>query len=372
MWSVLVLAAAACDGPALVTAFAEVSPAAAGDRFAELAACDATAARTLAPEAFKRIIAGPGGDAAARVALGLGGAETVRAWIVALEPDDRGPTLARLGDGCDKPEVAAFFVDAERALGDRFYAERWWAALDSCRAQPVQVLLGNALQTRKRDRTLFGGLLDVYARNLGEAALPLLKDLAASETDPAVLIDIVDAIPDAAGVGEATGANPAAVTAATRVLRELAPRLPDKAADGARKAFLALNDEQAADGVASVRFRSVLQPDGGFLYGVVAIESATCKKGDARVEVHHALVRESGDTWPDQLAERTEPGARGVFDLNLAESCKGTGTVNFRYPEQPFKDEPAYKIWLASELAKAQRESALVNLKVYPYDPLSI
>ncbi len=374
MWALFIHAslAAPCDPAPIQAAFADISPTAGGDKYVELVACDAAAAKAFAPEAFKKIIAGTGGDAAAIAAIKVGAGATVLTWVSALEPDDRGPTLARLGDGCAAPEVATFFVDAEKSLGDNFYRGRWWAGLDSCRVEPVQQLLATALSSRRKDRTLFGALLGVYARNLGGKAVPMLTELITGETDPAVVIDIVDAFSDAAGVGDPGGINPAAAEAAAAALRTLAPTLPDKSADQTRKTFLSLNDELEADKQVAVRYRSILQPKGGLLYGVVGVEVAVCKKGDTRVEVHHAQVLDTGHTWPDQVAERTDANARSAFAFELAADCKGTSKITMTYPEAPFKDAAAYTAWLNARLNEVRTANPGVDVKVLPATPISI
>lgn len=375
MWVLLIgsaFAAAPCDAKALQASFTDISPTAAGERFVELAGCDPVAAKAFAPEAFQKVIAGNGGDAAVVAAIKLGAGETVRNWLLGLEPDDRGPTLSKLGDTCETPEVPGFFVESEKALTDRFYSGRWWAALDSCRAPAVQALLNRALTERRKDRTLYGGLLDVYARNLGAKAIPALAAMVKAETDPLVIIDIVDSFPDAAGVGDAAGANPEVVLAAATALKEASPNLPEKAADQARKALLSLNDELAADQLVTVRFKSLLQPDGSLLYGVLGVEVATCKKGDTRIDVHHAMLRDSGHTWPDQLAERAEGGARSAFGFKLGEQCRGTSEVSFQWSETPFKDAAAFNKWLGDQMDRVRVGHPGVDVKVYPAAPLQL
>ncbi len=374
MWALLIHAsfAAACDPKPIEAAFGDISPTAGGDRYVELVACDPVAAAAFAPEAFKKIIAGSGGDAAAVAAIKVGAGGTVLRWVGGLEPDDRGPTLAKLGDACAAPEVPAFFVAAEKSLGDDFYRGRWWAGLDSCRAEPVQELLATAVASRRKDRTLFGGLLGVYARNLGEKAIPMLSELVKAETDTAVTIDIIDAFSDAAGVGDPAGLDAEAAKAADAALRALALTLPDKAADQARKTFLSLNDELEADKQAAVRFRSVLQPQGGLLYGVVGVEVATCKKGDVRVETHHAQLLDTGHTWPDQVMERADDKARTAFAMELAASCKGTSKITLTYSEAPFKDAASYTTWVNARLNEVRTANDGVDVKVLPAPAISI
>jgi hypothetical protein len=78
MWALFVAAAfaAPCDPKPLQAAWADVSPNAAGDRYVELVACDAGAAKAFAPEAFKKVLPGPGGEAAAIAAIKAGAGPT--------------------------------------------------------------------------------------------------------------------------------------------------------------------------------------------------------------------------------------------------------------------------------------------------------
>ena len=142
--------------------------------------------------------------------------------------------------------------------------------------------------------------------------------------------------------------------------------------DAVRAAFLTLGNEPAADNTVAMRYRSVLQAEGGLLYGVVAVEKATCKKGDIRVEIHTAEVNDTGHTWPDQLLERVDPAARAAFDLDLAANCKGTSVISFVVPEAPFKDIAAYKSWSDKAVAEVQKANAPVAAKVYAMDDIGL
>lgn len=358
-------ATAACDEKAIQAQFAETSPASSGKVYAELAACNPATANAQAKEAFKKIIAGENGNAALLAGIKVGANPVVREWIAGIASDERSPTLAWLGNQCAEPTVPAFFVETEKALGQKFYDDRWFAALGSCRVPAVQTMLGAAVDRAHKDRTMFGAVLGTYARNLGKAAMPGMTELLAKETDPLVMIDLLKAFPDAAGVGSPDGASPDAVTIAISSLATVAPNLPEKAADAAREVFRALGDDRAADGLSIVRYRSLRQASGGLLYGVIAVERATCKKGDAKIEAHQAQATDTGHTWPDDLLERVEPNARTIFDLDLAASCKGTSEIKFYVPTEPFKDAAAYKAWSDVTLAQVQKDAAGVSVKVY-------
>ncbi len=352
-----------CDAKALATALTEASPGPSAQAFVDLAACDPAAAKAAAPAAFKRLLAGPTGDAAVLTAIALGQGGPVRDWLDTLEPDDRAGALNHLGEACDKPGVAGFWTDAAAAKGDKFWTSRWYAALDSCRVPAAQALLTAEITAAKNDRPMFAAVLGTYATNAGAAALPTIQGLAQNETDPLVFVDLVQALPAAGGVGDPAGPNNERLTAAIAALNAMAPLLPERAFAEARKAFLALGDEQSADALAALRYKSFLV-DGKLLYGVIAVETATCKKGDTRITLHAAPLQDSGHAWPDELVDRAKPNAEALFEPRLAESCKGTGTVEWIAPDGPFANMAAYNGWVSAEKATLEHDHPGVVVKM--------
>lgn len=364
--------AATCDVKALTKALADAPPNQAGKAFSDLAACDPAAANKAAPAAFEKILAGETGDQAVVSAIAVGAGPTVRAWVNKQEPDDRSRTISKLGEKCDQPGVPGFFLDTQKELGEKFWSERWYRGLDDCRAKEVQELLRARIAQPGGDRTLFFGVVEVFSRNLGKDAIPALKAAVQNEKDPEIATYLVNAFADAAGVGSTKGADPEAVKLAVAAINEVAPLLPPKAVDQARTTLLALGAEADSDRLAVVRFKDVMQGNGGLLYGVVTTEVATCKKGDKRVTIHTAPVNEGGKTWPDQLNERIKDPVTSVMKLNLAESCKGTGTVDNVTPPQPFKDPAAYQAWVDKTVEEIQKQNAGVKIKVIPEEALSL
>ncbi len=364
-------AAGGCDAKALTTALTEASPGPSAQAFVDLATCDKAAATAAAPAAVKRMLAGPTGDAAALVAISLGQGQPVRDWLSSLEADERASTLNHLGEACDKAGVVGFWTDSATALGDKFWSSGWYSALDECRVPAVQALLTTELTTAKSDRAMFSAVLGTYATNAGAASVTTIQALADKETDPLVFIDLVRALPAAGGVGAASGPSPDRITAAKAGLAAMAPRLPERAFPEARKAYLALGDEVAADQLVAIRYKADLT-GGKLLWGIAAVETATCKKGDTRVTVHAAQLWDTGHSWQDELVERAEPNAIKAFMPNvvapatgqLAEGCKGTGKVEWIVSDEPFVNLAAYTGWVAAEKATAERDHVGVPVKL--------
>jgi hypothetical protein len=364
--------AATCDAKALTKALTDALPNQSAKAYADLAACDATAAQKASADAFKKILPGEGGDAAVLTAIGVNAGDVVRAWVNSQEPDDRSRTISKLGEKCAQAGVPAFFLDTQKQLGDKFWSERWYRGLDDCRDPSIQELLKTRIATPGGDRTLFFGIVEVFSRNLGKDAIPALKTSLQAEKDPEISTYLVNAFADAAGVGSANGANPDAVKAAVAAIVELAPTLPEKAVDQARVTLLALGSEADSDKMVAVRHKAVAQANGTLLYGAVSTEAATCKKGDTRVVIHTGQITDSGHTWPDQLAERIKSPLETAWEFELAEQCKGTGTVETATPMTPFKDAAAYQAWVDATIKDIQKKYPDVKIKVEPEEMVKL
>ncbi len=357
---------------AQLTALAEAGPSATGKAFVDLATCDAVAAKVAAPEAFKRVLAGESGDAAALAAIGAGSFEIVRGWISALEPDDRSRTISKLGQSCGSAAVPTFFLETHAAIGEKFWSDRWYRGLGECRAPAAQDLLRARVSQPITDRVQYNGVLEIFSRNLGKDAIPTLIAAAQAEKEGEVSAFIVNAFADAAGVGRAAGADAEATKLALAALAQLAPTLPEKGVDQARMTVRALGDDPGSDRLVVVRYKDQVQASGGLLYGVIATEIATCKKGDTRIVIHSAMVNESGHAWPDQVAERISPVVTANFKLGLAAACKGTGAVEITTPPTAFKDAAAYTAWVDGHQRDLQKAHVGVKIKVVPEDALTL
>ncbi|MDP2312011.1 MAG: hypothetical protein Q8P41_03835 [Pseudomonadota bacterium] len=365
-------AAAACDVKGLTKAVVDAAPNQTGKAFADLAACDPAAAKVAAPEAFKKVLAGDAGDAAVLVAVGLGAGDVVRTWIEAQEPDDQSRTISKLGEKCDTKGVPEFWLESHTALGDKFWSKRWYRGIDDCRAPAVQELLRTRVAMTTGDRAIYKGILEVFARNLGKDAVPVLKAAAQTEKDPELSGFLVDAFANAAGVGREGGADQETVKLAVAAINDVAPLLPEKAIEQARTTLLSLGAEADSDRLAGIRYKNALQPSGGLLYGVVTTETATCKKGDVRVIIHHAPINEAGRTWPNQVNERIQAAVNGTFDLKLATSCKGTGANETLTPAAPFTDAAGYQAWVDEMIKEFQKKNPTVKAKIEPEAALTL
>ncbi len=350
---------AACDAKALEKELGAATPQGVPQLYIDLAACDAAAAKRVATTALPRLIPGDKASEAAMAAMRVGASAEVVSWFKGLQPDDRGQTIADLSEACGgAKEVQTFFLNAANTMGEDFWNERWYRGLSSCRAPEIQKLLADKVVAfEKGDAGRFQGVLEVYARNLGGAAIPQLSQLALGAKDAERQTYIVNAFGDAAGLGSASGADAKASQDAAKAIVAIAPDLQPKAVEQARVILQALGEERGADELAAVRYKAVKQGDGSFMWGTVVTETAVCKNGKTQQNVHVAPVLDTGRTWGDQIKDRVTAGV-GAWQMDLAAKCKGEGKTEVFVPAEPFADKAAFQAWADKQLGEIQRQPA--------------
>jgi hypothetical protein len=346
----------------------EAGPGSVGKVFAQLAGCDAEAAKREAAAVFAKAIGGPGGDAAAVAAIQLGVGPTLYAWIDAQQPDERSQTIDSLGKACAaEPKVGDFFVAAAAERAARFASDRWYAGLDECRVPAVATWLGEQVKAGHKDRAFYKGMVETAARNLGKDAVPILAERIAG-VQPEEAAFLVAAFADAAGVGTEAGVQTDAAVAAVAAIKGLVPSLPTKALDQARNTLNDLGAEDESDLVAGVRFKDVAQADGSLHYGAHVAKVGTCKNGDVKIEAHTLVVKAGNNTWPDQVQPRLKATLDKV-SWRLPKDCQGEVVVTTS--PAPLKDVAAHEAWLSDLDRALQKAHSGVRPKVIAEDPAS-
>jgi len=346
-----------CDPEALQTAVTEAAPASVARAFVDLAACDPAAAAKMAEGAFQKALTGSDGNDLVVAAIEVGAGDDARRWIEGQQSDERSGTIAGIGKACAESEaVQAFVVDAHADLGNHFWADRWYRSLADCRAPAIQELLNAEIADPSDDRTRFFGVLEVWARNLGGAAVPTLLELASTIENEEELTYVVNAFADAAQVGSLEGQAAEATAAAVAAIQTVAPHLPARAVEQARTTLTSLGAVDEADALAIHRFSEKVRDDGRLHWGVVVVEVATCKKGDTWLGVHTGSVNDAGRVWPDQVQAATDT-ALGAWTFDLADKCKGTQGLEVFLPHEPqTADEEA--AWTAERLEELEERAA--------------
>lgn len=343
---------AGCDAKALTKALAESVPATVPANYLALAACDPAAAKKLATSRLKMMPANDEAAQAAIVAIEAGSGTDVRTWLVDLVVDERSRMVKALGSSCTAhPAVGDFFVAAKDALGEKFWADRWYRGLTECRAPSVQTLLGEALESSpisrsSRNRSPFFSLVEVYARNVGLGAIDTLQGYLAAPKDEEESTVLLTAFGDAANVGGTAGTNPEVATAATAAIVELAPKLSDRALARARDVLNGLGAEAEASGLARWAFDDAWT-DAGYTYGVAAIEDVTCKNGQQRAFLWLGTVPSDGASWPDQIAAGLDARVAAGWPSDAAAKCKGTAKRTTKLSERPLVGSTGVETWQA-------------------------
>jgi hypothetical protein len=343
---------AGCDAKALTRALAESVPATVPANYLALAACDPAAARKLAPSRLKMMPANAEATKAAITAIEAGSGADVRTWLVDLVADERARMVKALAaSGPEHPAVCDFFVAVEDALGERFWNERWYRGLAECRTPSVQAMLGEALDTSpisrsSRNRSPFFSLVEVYARNLGLAAIERLKGYLAAPKDEEESTVLLTAFGDAANVGGAAGTDATVAQAATAAILELAPSLSDRALARARDVLNGLGAEAEASGLARWAFDDAWT-DAGYTYGVAAIEDVTCKNGQQRALLWLGTAASDGASWPDQISGGLDARVASGWPSDAAAKCKGTAKRTAKLSERPLVGSAGVEAWQA-------------------------
>ena len=322
-----------------------------------LADCDEALAKRDAKFAFDDMNANDEGYEAIVRAVTIGADAPVHAWIDGLQSDSRSHAISALGKSCkDSEEVQAFFIGRSETLGKEFWDQRWYKGLSNCGVDPIENLLWGQLSSGVNgDYTLFYGVLEAYARCAAGDAVPKIKELLDGAEDAEMQSNLMIALGDASQLGSVDGPNAKIMSDAVEVILSAQERLKPQALKQARQSLLALDAEKASDELAAIYHKDLIQGDGDFMWGVISVETATCKNGKMKQRVQLATVSESGNTWGDQFQERVEASIRARWTLDLAERCKGTGEVQTLVPSQPFKDKAAYKEWVEAQLKEIQR-----------------
>lgn len=353
--------AAACDSKALTKALTEATPGGAAQAFLDLAACDKTAAKANAQAAFAKILPGPSAEKAVIQALDLGLADSVRSWISLMQPDEKSGYINTLGRTCDKAQIPAFFLDTAKNANKSFWEDRYYAGLDECRTADVSALLESLVATVANDQTRYSAILGVYAANQGGKAIPKLSEWLAAEKNAYNASFILQAFQDAAGVGSEAGLDPEAAKAAIAAITTAAPNIPSASAEEARRALLALGDDADADKMVVQRYRDLVQ-GGTLTWGLYVVKAGTCKKGDVKVEVHSAMIKDAGHTWPDEMATRVQPAVDKIA-WSLPKDC--TGTPELTLGTSPVKDQAEFDAWLKDRDTETVKKYPDAKIKTY-------
>ena len=355
MWTLLLLGlsfAGDCDVAALQTSLDEASPIAVPRANVALAKCDPSIAKTQAKSALSKTLAGSDANEAVLVALKAGAEDEVRAWLKSIEPDQRSRTIKYLGLNCkESKQVSDFFVVSHDLLGTTFWKERWHRGLTDCRNDDIQHLLTSALDDEyvgrnARARDKFFAFLEVYARNLGEAALPLLHELVTETKEVREQSLLLSIYADAANVGGVDGVNPDVAAKAVSQIMAMGPDLSPEVIDQARDTLTALGSPELASTFAKYRWPERLV-DGKYHYQVAAQEFVVCKNEKKYANFHFGELIEAGNLWPNEIEEMLPATLTESWELDsMSSKCKGQLSIKVSLIPEPLPGQQDPKEWL--------------------------
>ena len=326
---------------------------AAAKAFHQLALCDATIAEKFVSTTVPTFNPNAVGYQSAADAVLIGGTESVMKWYKTLDVGEQKGLLRELGNRCQKEEkIQQLFLDVAENQTEVFWSSRYYQYLTDCRVKPLQTLmLDQYAKGVEQGRTQYFSVMSAMARNLEGSAISHLKaDLEKTE-EGELQINLIAAIfeaVDESNENHADDTNMVQEVAGLGIqaIYENAGRLQPEALLQARTVLTSLEAEAEADELAGYMYKAHQQPNGQYMWGLVVVENATCKKGNEKQRIYMSSILETGTNWADQLPEQIEDAVGVQWEMDLAKRCKGTGTVEYIITELPIANQDALQVWL--------------------------
>ncbi|MBM74850.1 MAG: hypothetical protein CMK59_05580 [Proteobacteria bacterium] len=352
-----------CDANALAEKALEGAGESSAKAFNQLMKCKPARAEKIASRTIEALVPSKPAYRSLMLSIEAGHADDVAKWLAAQQSDDMAKALRALGDFCDHTAVERFFLNQAEVKGEEFWKKRWYKYMNKCPSTEVTDLFKSELEKGEDiPRNRYFAILSSYARSAGADAIPFIESQFETTENAETHMNLISAFADASGVGGEDGTDRKAAKASIASINKLAPNLGDKALDQARITLKALDDEPSADALAQYRYKGLAQEDGSFMWGVIAIEDVTCKKGKKRQNFHSAVVRdETKTTWGDAFEEQAKALADTQWDFLLEKNCKGEGEVIYIVPTRPFLNQEKYDAWLESNRSSKAKPAAKIR-----------
>ena len=375
--ALLTAAAAQPCGPTLQRELEQASTLKVPEAYVALAHCDADRAARLAPVALEKMF-GDDNEAIAVVAMvEVDALEHLVPWLEGVPPDDRLSMLSAIGVGCEASEARnAFFTTVREQKGDRFYTDRWYRGLDSCRTDEGRALLTSALESDRfgigaDERGAFLDILEVYARNLRVDALPLLTRYARELSDPEEIAYVLQIMPRAAGYDTADGVDPEQAQAVGEAIFGLGDLLDPTRIDIARAALRRIGQGEVADRLVRYRWPDAWRVGGGrYHYAAVVTRSWDCGRKQV-VHVHSGEIAEDGLAWPDHLIEAAPERLAAAWPVSDDPPCDGEPVVDVTLTPTPLKTADDRSSWLSAQLAPFEARERGRKVELFSHEPFA-
>lgn len=326
---------------------------AAAEAFHQLALCDAVVAEKFVSTTIPTFNPNAVGYKAAGDAVLVGGAKSVMKWYTTLDVGEQKGLLRELGNRCQKEDaIQQLFLDVAGNGTDEFWSSRYYQYLTDCRVKPLQTLmLDQYAKGIEQGRTQYFSVMSAMARNLEGTAIPHLKTALEQTDDGEVQVNLIAAMFEAIDENNENHADDKKMVQEVaglgiQTISENAERLQPEALLQARTVLTSLEAEAEADELAGYMYKAHQQPNGQYMWGLVVVENATCKKGNEKQRIYMSSILETGTNWADQLQEQIEDAVSVQWEMDLAKRCKGTGTVEYIITELPIANQDALQVWL--------------------------
>jgi|GEM_PF-3211763 len=335
------------------TEIVQVRGDAAAEAFHQLALCDAAVAEKFVATTVPTFNPNAVGYMAAGDAILVGGTESVMKWHKTLDVGEQKGLLRELGNRCQKEEtIQQLFLDVAENQTEVFWSSRYYQYLTDCRVKSLQTLmLDQYAKGIEQGRTQYFSVMSAMARNLEGAAISHLKSDLEKAEDGEVQINVIASIFEAIDENNENHADDKKLIQEVaglgiQAISENAERLQPEALLQARTVLTSLEAEAEADELAGHMYKVYQQPSGQYMWGLVVVENATCKKGNKKQRIYMSSILETGTNWADQLPEQIEDAVAVQWEMDLAKRCKGTGTVEYIITELPIANQDALQVWL--------------------------
>ena len=228
--------------------------------------------------------------------------------------------------------------------------------MTNCKVDSIQQIIAQQFEKGlDQGRSQYYALASATARIMEIASLEQLnkhlmetEDAETQVTMLAAMFEVIDEVKKV--YPEDAKRHTEAQQQLVSLMDKAVPSLQPSAINRARSSYISLDEELKADELAGRMYENLKQEDGTFLWGVIAVENATCKKGKLKQNIHSALVVEGGHTWIDQFEERVKAPAESAWVLNLAKKCKGESSVTWIVSDGPFADQASFEAWRTEQM----------------------
>ncbi|MDG1480838.1 MAG: hypothetical protein P8R54_14680 [Myxococcota bacterium] len=202
-----------------------------------------------------------------------------------------------IGGQCASNDKVVTFLQGAYAGIKAIEFQQWDDAFVSCESAPLNDWMVQQIENppEKLFDDKFDKLVDIIVEKQRSAAVPHLITGAIKAADNGPFNKMVDSI--SAAIIPNLGRPSAAETQAVQdALVQVAQGVSAEKAKLVAESLAANDAMEAAISLLPTIYSDRIQGNGGFLYGVAAVETGECK-GVKTAVIHHAQVSESGSLW---------------------------------------------------------------------------